>query len=195
MLYTAFFFSGCTSGVLLKARRLTTPWLLTWQIWSGWDHPDVAAVDVVVVLLLQQHCEGEMPNWKACDDQHWCYWPVMNLSRSNPIIIFPAYLHSTYVPFGINIRHTHTVGPYAVQKIPNNVLPKRNNPKINGPVSVWATVAKLTFQFIFHFQLLQERQLPLDWPHHQFLDPFLLEFRTALCVCWVIEMGETWWRD
>ena len=47
--------------------------------------------------------------------------------------------------------------------------------------SVWATVAKLTFQFIFHFQFAQ-RQLTvaeLDWPHHQFLDPFLLEFRTA----------------
>ena len=68
-------------------RRLTTPWLLTWQIWSGWDHPDVVVLDV---LLLQQHCEGEMPNWKACDDQHWCYWPVMNLSRSNPIIIFSS---------------------------------------------------------------------------------------------------------
>ena len=23
-----------------------------------------------VEMLQQQHCEGEMPNWKACDDQH-----------------------------------------------------------------------------------------------------------------------------
>ena len=60
------FFSGCTSGVLLKKTDHALAADMADMVWMR-DHPDVVVVDV---LLLQQHCEGEMPNWKACDDQH-----------------------------------------------------------------------------------------------------------------------------
>ena len=124
-----------------------------------------------------------MPNWTERKEAHthtsWWFWPLMNLSYCNPIIIIRSCRGTVLSMIILGVEYELTIFFLLFFQYLCSIALKAS--KIL-PICCPALDISIYFPF----------PSGID-PHHQFLpDPFFLRIQDA--VCWVIEMGETWWE-
>ena len=111
----------------------------------------------------------------------WWFWPLMNLSYCNPIIIIRSCRGTVLSMIILGVEYELTIFFFCFF---SNICVCSIALKASKILPICCPALDISIYFPF--------PSGID-PHHQFLpDPFFLRIQDA--VCWVIEMGETWWE-
>ena len=143
--------------------------MLTWQNMPG------------LSSLFKGDIHAKLDREKRGTHTSWWFWPLMNLSYCNPIIIIRSCRRTALSIIILVFEYEMTIFFFFFaffQYLCSIAL------KASKILPICCPALDISIYFPF--------PSGID-PHHQFLpDPFFLRIQDA--VCWVIEMGETWWE-